>query len=419
MQVVLVYPNQTRLTELSARWKYPNVRPRREPIIQLGIPYLYSAIKKYHPTFYIDNNLRKLDDDGLFNWIIDRRPDVVGFGGTLSEWPQASAVAAMLRKLNILTIYGGPNATANPQKHVQYFDFVMRGYAEESFIGFLCGCRDGLPGLCWLGHIVEPCLLLDRETMSGRPDRSLLRHYRRTDASVCPQPVDVVMSSRGCPFACRFCSSKTVWGRTYIERDVDDVIDEVQMMKREYGTHTIHFREDNFTVNKTRLTSLCLKMAETGLQWICQSRLKSLDRDMIRLMKKCGCVLVCMGFESANDSTLEYLHKGHTVSDILRTVSLLKKEGLCYSGGFMAGVLNEGEEEIKNTLSFTRWLSRQEYSHVPRGAGRFVGFPISETYDEMIERDLVEYNWQDGELLIPKTYKLSALQVEECFDRWW
>jgi radical SAM superfamily enzyme YgiQ (UPF0313 family) len=417
-----VYPNQTHLDELSSRWKYPNVRPRYNPIVQLGLSYLYSVTKKYHTAYYIDNNLRKLKDQALFQWIIDRRPEVVGFGGTLSEWPQASTVAAMLREKNITTIYGGSNATANPEKHVKYFDFVMRGYAEESFLGFLHGFRQHVPGLCWSGHIVNPCLLLDSKTLNETlpyRSRTLLNMYRRSDASICPSPVDVVMSSRGCPFACRFCSSKSIWGQRYLERDIDSVIDEVLYMKETHGTKTIHFREDNFTVNKKRLATLCAAMHATGLKWICQSRLKSLDKDTIHMMKSCGCVLVCIGFESANDFTLEYLNKGHTLADILRVVKILETEKLHYSGGLMAGVLNEGEDEIKNTLEFAKWLNKQSHSFVPRGAGRFVGFPVSETYHEMLNDGLVEYNWQDGELLIPNTRKLSAQQVEQCFDKWW
>lgn len=413
MRVALVYPNQSRLEELSG-WKYPNVFYRPHPIIHLGMSYLRAAIESEHEVFYLDNNLSKMPDEQLAAWCLLWHLDVVGFGGTLTEWPQAAAVARRL-KGKVLTIYGGPNATARPEKHVKHFDYVLRGYGEDPFLRWNREDRETIPGLCWDGHIVEPCL---KGEFPGRPIRQHLAEYHRADAKVCPPPVDVVMSSRGCPYGCRFCSSTTIWGRTYYAHEPDDVADEIRYMVKTHGTRTVHFREDNFTANRDRLERMCAVLHSLDVKWICQSRLKALERETIRLMKQSGCVLVCCGFESANDSTLEYIRKGHTFADIQNVVQLLEEEGLHYSGGFMVGVLNEGEEEIRTTLEYTRWLSQQPHSFVPRGAGRFVGFPVSPMYYEMQREGLVEFDWQEGELLIPRTYKLTARQVEECMERW-
>lgn len=422
MRVALIYPNQTKLEELG-QWQYPNIRTRKHPIIQLGLGYMCNAIKDHYPTFYLDNNVKKLTDDQLVNWVLDREIDVVGFGGTLTEWPQASTVASKLKsvKYDIITVYGGANATANPQKHVRYFDYVMRGYAENSFLHLLDGLsgkdlHEDVKGLCYGNLINCPSLKVDIEGL--RPYR-VPSWYKRQDADICPEPVDVVMSSRGCPFNCKFCSSKTVWGQTWLDRSVADVMDEVAYMMKTYGTKTIHFREDNFTVNKTRLEAMCKALYNVGVKWICQSRVKALDKPTIRMMKNSGCVLVCCGFESINDNTLRYLNKGHTSEDVISTIALLNAEGLHYSGGFMVGVLNEGEAEIKATLEYTKGLQTLMYNRVPRGAGRFVGFPTSETYDAMIADGLVAYDWQEGELLIPHTYHLTANQVEDCIGRYW
>ena len=91
-----------------------------------------------------------------------------------------------------------------------------------------------------------------------------------------------------------------------------------------------------------------------------------------------------------------------------------------YAGGFMVGCLNEGEKEIERTLLFTRNVSQLPHSFVPRGAGRFVGWPTSDTYNEMLANpELIAFNWQCGEQIVPNTYKLSAQQVESCIARHW
>lgn len=425
MKILLIYPNQTKLEELSG-WRYPNIHPRPRPIIQLGMLYLYSAIDKKHEIKFIDNNITKWSTQKLCNWCISESPDVIGFGGTLSEWPEASETARHIKDKNpqITVLYGGPNAAANPEKHVNYFDFVIRGYAENIINPLLNAIEQksdiDIPGVCYKNHITSVNTDIDINTIS-RPDRNVINisDYRRSDASVCPTPVDVVVSSRGCPYDCRFCSSKYIWNRRCLLRDTDSLIDEIKWMIKTYGTKTIHFREDNFTINKRRLEEVCCELAKLNINWICQSWLGDLDRQYVRLMKESGCILTCCGFESANDSTLKYLRKRHTVNDILEIIDIFEAEQMNFSGGFMVGVLNEGEPEIANTLTLVKKLAKYPHSYIPRGAGRFVGFPISETYIEMVQNNLVAFDWQHGEILIPNTYHLDAHQVEDVIDRYW
>jgi radical SAM superfamily enzyme YgiQ (UPF0313 family) len=245
-----------------------------------------------------------------------------------------------------------------------------------------------------------------------------LSSYKRKQFDLTP-PTDIVVASRGCPFNCSFCSSKSIWNRCYHLRTAEEVLDEIKWMIELYGTKSIHFREDNLVINQDFLEKLCKGLKELGIGWLCQARIDVLDKKMVRMMKDSGCKVICCGFESANDSTLEYIDKGFTFKKVCDTIKMFEEVGMQYSGGFMVGVLNEGEGEIKKTLEFVKRVSRFPYSLIPRGAGRFVGFPVSKTYNEMLEKNLVAYNWQDGELLIPNTYKLSAKQVEDCIERYW
>ena len=135
MKVVLVFPHITKLDELSDWW-YPPASKRKEKrkvVIPLGMLYLCSSIQANHEAVFIDNSVHRLSDDQLADWCLKHEPDVVGFGGTCLEWPQASSVAVQIKSRNpkILTVYGGPNATARTEKHVLYFDYVFRGMAEN------------------------------------------------------------------------------------------------------------------------------------------------------------------------------------------------------------------------------------------------------------------------------------------------
>ena len=111
------------------------------------------------------------------------------------------------------------------------------------------------------------------------------------------------------------------------------------------------------------------------------------------------------------------LYQDLTVKENIDAIELCEKVGMNWSGGFMAGVINEGEEDIKRTFEFVNKVSSYEHSFLPNGAARFLGFPVSETYFQMIDEGLVAYDWLDGELLIPRTKHLTDKKVERIFDK--
>lgn len=436
-KVLLIYPNQVQesFVELYQKHRFPNIGPRPNPMINLGMLYIVASIRDICNVQYIDNNIEKLTTEDLTQYIIKQKPDIVGFGGTLTEWYEASRISAALKaqQPEICTVYGGPNASANPEKHINHFSFVFRGWAEESFRQFIlefdnpnvCPDAELIDGLCHHDWISPPALNINLDDVKY-PARGVIDigSYKRVQfREVCEMPVDVVVASRGCNHKCSFCSSRSIWQQRHKTRPAASVASEIRMMQRLYGTKTIHFRGDNTTTNKTYLESLCKELKtihdETGLTWICQSRLDALSRDTIRMMKGAGCRCLCVGFESINDETLQYIDKGFHAEDVVHVIELLEQEEMFYSGGFIVGAPNEGEKEIKNTLDFTKEVSQFSHSFIPRGAGRIVAWPVSEMYQEIIDNDLIEYDWCDGEMYIPRTYKLSAAQVEQAISKYW
>ena len=424
MKVVLVLPHKTKLDELSDWW-YPTAAKRKEKrkvVITLGMLYLCSSIQANHEAVFIDNSVHRLSDDQLADWCLKHEPDVVGFGGTCLEWPQASSVAGKIksRSPKILTVYGGPNATAHPEKHVCYFDYVFRGMAEKTFNEFLCCIEQkkpvyGISGLCSkeFPKIVPPSFFQNLDDLP-LPDRTKvdLNQYKRK-APGCSFPVDAVIASRGCPYKCRFCSSKYIWGQKYCVRSVENVIEEILYMKETYGSRTIYFREDNFTVNRKRLLQFCSALKDLNVDWLCQSRVGSLDEKTVRIMKESGCKYISCGFESINDSTLQYMRKGQTADQVIQTINTFEKVGIAYTGAFMVATPNEGKEEIINTLKFVKKVSQFKHSRIiANTAMRFLGIPVSEMYNEILRDGLVEFDWQDGELLFPRTYQLSSKEVD-------
>lgn len=423
MKIVLVLPDQTKLEELKGWWyPPPTKRNRKMSLPSLGMLYLCAAVKSDHDVVYIDNALERLNDEQLAVKIIGLKPDVVGFGGTNQEWPQASTAAGLVKRAcpSIITLYGGPNATARPEKHIHYFDYVFRGTAEMTLKAFLDRLEQkqspaGIDGLCakTFDAVAAPAMIPDLDAMPW-PDRGRidLNAYQRESHGM-PAPVDVVVTSRGCPYDCRFCSAQFIWNRRYLKRSAASVLDEIRFMKEVYGSRALHFREDNLTVDRDRLRLICDGLARMGLQWTCQSRINSLNEEIVRMMKDCGCTLISCGFESVNDATLKYLRKRQTAAQIFNIIDIFERVGIHYTGGFIVASPNETRQDIINTIRFAQELSTFPHSRITPTATRFVGIPVSELYYKIIEDGLVEYDWQDGELLFPRTYAMSSAAIDD------
>ena len=346
-----------------------------------------------HETHFIDNRIDNLSNESLASHcmeLIGRDEGIVGFGGTCMEQPQAAAVAKLLDR-RIMTIYGGPNATARPEKHVQDFDYVISGYGIDSFMRLIDGDAVGsIPGLSCRSRINGPAFPDNISGYKWPTEADVPEHYRKH------YDFNSIISSIGCPFACRFCSSQTIWQRHTFFRDIDQVLSEVA------GKQFVGFRDDNFTFDKDRLKCFCTALKKMGVHWACQSRVSSLDEDTIVMMRMSGCRKISCGFESYNDSTLKVIGKAHTVKQIDQVRVDCQKHGMKIVGGWVVGFPHEGEEDIKRTVIASRGKV------LP-----LLGFPVSAIYHQVMKEGLVEHDWCDGEVLFPRTRTVSRRRVEE------
>ncbi len=377
--VILVQPGQLGIENLRPGWRkriQSKGKGKLKRPIPVGLMQLFVNIKD---AFFIDNHIEQLTTGELAAYCLDcvGEDGVVGFGGTCFEWRQAADVSQKLRTHNITTVYGGSNAKARPNKHKKYFDYVFN--TGEEFLTYL-GLEPSLP--IWPTH-------------NNIPNRA---NYTS----------NAIFSGYGCTFNCRFCAAKYIGKRQIYFRPINDVIAEL----KELNQTQITFREDNFTINKPRLTTFCCELSKLGIKWSCQARISGLDIETIKMMVASGCNMVSCGFESGNDTTLRAINKGHTVDDMRRVVGNLNKYGLPYTGGFIAGLPNEGEKEIVNTIKFIAEI-KSPISHIAKKPIQFIGLPISELYFEVQEKNLVEYDWNDGEVLFCGTEKLTCNEVED------
>lgn len=386
MKIALAYP---RGNEMSS--KFDNIldtRPR-QTLIPLGMLYIV-ANSPVKDIYFIDNRVNNFDDLSLFYLL--HQYDLVGFGGTIFESEQAVIVSKMLREYGVKTPYGGANATVNYGDYLNDFDYVVTGEADR-FNFDLKFKLTHLPRIKDLDNLNYPA----RHKVN-------MNDYNRSEKWL-SFPTDTIVSSRGCPYDCSFCSSRIIWDRRYTMRSADNVIGEVKHLQKDYGTKSIYFREDNFTVNKRRLYELCVKMP---VEWKCESRVDAIDDETARMMSEGGCKVIWFGIEHTDNDILKSISKGITYDQTMTALDACEKYGIKAVGSFIVGLPDESLWTIiKNAIR----INGLKLDHV--SINRLFMFARSEMYDQVIKENLDVYSHKG--IILPKTRNMSKHTVDLAY----
>ncbi len=325
------------------------------------------------------------DFDAVTGRIVSLDPAIVGIYIMATMSGNAMRMLNALKKKlpNTLFVAGGPLATLYPTRFAASFDAVFRGEADVVFPRF---CLDYMRGYNRENFAAQMDFSkyhgiftssggLVRQTPEAHqaaqainsfplPDREGIRHdlYQKIWMENTGAKPASIMTSRGCPFHCDFCS-KPVFGDKFRRRRMDSVIEEVLELKK-LGYDRLWIGDDCFTLDPGFVKEFCSAMigAGTGMTWSCLSRVDTFDTEMVLLMKEAGCVKAYFGLESGSDETLKLMNKRSTVEQGAAAVRLFNSAGIGTAGFFMVGYPGESEESVESTFSMALSLPLDEIS---------------------------------------------------------
>lgn len=169
-----------------------------------------------------------------------------------------------------------------------------------------------------------------------------------------------LLSSRGCPFNCTFCSPsiRNSIGKKYRFQSAKRTADEIEFLVNNFAVNAISFEDDLFTLNKKRVIELCKEIIkrEIKISWTVATRLDSLDMELAHWMKKAGCFGMSVGVETGSDRILSLINKGENLKDIKRGMLILKKVGIAVTVNLIIGHPTETLEELNQTLNLVKEL---------------------------------------------------------------
>ena len=333
----------------------------------LGLAYLASMARDQHEVKILDSLAENLSFEEVGKIIKQYDPDIVGITATTSMIPDAYKVAKMVKKNNenAIVIMGGPHVTFTPDRTIKEcpcVDFVIRGEGEETFKELVEAIDKGRNTKNILGLTVN---------LGGKIKNNFSRPLiRDVDNIPIPSydllPMDkyriegvkfgTVMTSRGCPFECAFCSSSLQFGKRWRGHSDSRVLTELKILREEYGRREIEFLDDTFTLNRPRAIRISKDIKKEGLDitWTASSRVDLFTNDIARALKYGGCHTVYFGIESGSQKTLNFIGKRITPEQSLTAVKKAKKIKLHALGAFIIGFPEECRNDIKKTIKFSK-----------------------------------------------------------------
>lgn len=187
------------------------------------------------------------------------------------------------------------------------------------------------------------------------PARDLMKNelYVRPDTG---EPMATIQVTRGCPAGCIYCLTPLISGKLVRKRSVENVFAEISECYYKYGIRNFFFKADTFTIDPIWAEELCDRIIGSDLykkiEFTVNSRVKPLDSVLLYKLKKAGCFMIAVGFESGDDNTLKRIKKGATVEDNLRAAKMIKEAGIPLFAFFMIGFPWEDKNDIIKTLKF-------------------------------------------------------------------
>ncbi len=317
--------------------------------------------------------------------------DLVGISILTSTAKRGYEIAGKFPKEKV--IIGGVHASLMPDEALRFARQVVVGEAEHVIEKVVDG---SIKSPIVYGSPVENLDSLPY------PDFSLIKGYK-TGSSPLP-----ISTSRGCPFDCTFCSVTKVFGRKYRFRSAKNVLGELTTRK----ANMLFFCDDNFVAHVKRTRELLKLMADSRIgKWAAQVRCDAAnDQGMLELMRKAGCKVVCVGFESVNLDTLKAYQKKQTIDDIIHAIRSFHKHNISIHGMFVLGGDHDTKETVWETVKFA---IKQKIDTIQMMI--LTPLPGTKVFEEFnAQKRIFSYDWElyDGQHVVFTPQLLSARQLQ-------
>jgi anaerobic magnesium-protoporphyrin IX monomethyl ester cyclase len=392
---------------------YPYFHPANDNSIfrfpPLGLGYIAAALmKRGFEVELVDCTFMQQRD--AIERIKRAKPQIVGFYSMFSMKKTTKELAYTLRNEGLddcLFVVGGPLPSWAPEGFLDVFDVVAMGEGEQTMLEIADCVAQGkeLSGVNGLVFKVDKQIVktasrkfVENLDSLASPTRDLFDNeaYKKYYLERFGYSTTSMITSRGCPFSCDFCS-RPIFGADMRTLSVGNIVDEVEEIAA-LGYDRVWFADDCFTLNRNHLLDVCGEIVKRKVDvgWECLSRVDTIDAQVAEAMKRAGCIGVFFGIESGSDSVLGLMNKHITTSQAERAVYAAKAAGLKAGAFFIVGYPGESSKTVLDTVRFASGLPLDYLSFT-------LPYPIPGTplYERVKDHGVSIEDWEE-----PKNYRL-------------
>ncbi|HBG27226.1 MAG: hypothetical protein A2Y10_12420 [Planctomycetes bacterium GWF2_41_51] len=335
--------------------KNPYVDSNNPP---LGLCYIASWLREKSDADIkiADMTVEKIDDEQFIQKYINAfQPEIIGISALTPTFNYAVELARLIKKhVNTPIVIGGAHVSSLPEETLEMgcFDTVVTGEGEISFAELCQKVKEGTA----LPKIVhgEPVNLLDHLPFPARDLVDLKRYGFEVNGEFGTS----IITSRSCPFNCIFCN-KSVFKSNFRQHSAEHIYSEIVHLMKDFGCRSFNFLDDTFTFRPAIAQQLCNKIIDNNLQitWKCMTRVDCIDKPMLELLKKAGCVEIVIGVETGDAEIMKKIRKGITLEQVQIVMGYAKELSLATKTFFMIGFPWDTDETICKTINFAIDLS--------------------------------------------------------------
>lgn len=369
-----------------------------------GIAYIANfLIQNGHKAEILDLNANYMKMPQIIDAIKKMNVDIVGISGLSGGFTYVKGLTTIIKEnFDIPIIVGGPLGTHNAETVLMHTkaDACVVGQGEYIVLDLLNNLNNP--------EVVKGIVYRDNKDNIVRNQEAIIK-----DLDNIPWPAYQIMNmedyiwsgasadmdsrrrymkglrvmqmitGRGCPMGCRFCSK--VMGRMAVLRSVDKVIEEIKFLIKKYQINGISFRDELYLMNRGHVHRLSAELKKLGIIWMGQGRVDKVDLELLKHMKKCGCISIGFGIESGSPKMLKLMNKGQTVEQAKKAMKICQKVDMDVKVQLVMGYPGENRQTVEETVSFFK-----EVGNPGRRFHLITPLPGSELYADLINKGAIK-----------------------------
>jgi anaerobic magnesium-protoporphyrin IX monomethyl ester cyclase len=337
------------------------------PYLPIGLAYLAAVLaEKGNEVLVLDCLASDTDQDTLKRNLASFNPNVIGISSMTPTVPSTMLAAKGAKEAcpNATVVLGGPHATFMDKEILSQesaVDVIVRGEGEQTLLELSqkITSQESLKD-------VEGITFRKGVQILQNPTRPYIQnlddlpypaynHFPLNKYRVFGKLFFPVITSRGCPFQCSFCTTSRILGK-YRERSPKNIGIELEQLKDEYNAESFTFYDDTLTLNKKRIFAICdeIQNRKIDIPWDCQTRVDQISEEILAKMKATNCQQLFLGAESGCQDVLDAVKKNTTIEQNEKAIKMAKKAGLFVAISIIIGYPNETAEMRQQTFDFIR-----------------------------------------------------------------